>query len=121
MGTKSKRGLKGAKAVLAGAEKALPLSREYCAEIKRIREASGYVPAKKREDDCREALRERVDEIMTENATTMEGVVIKAQALATWGRIDRTIDAHSETPGFAAVAWAEELAASILKQAEAEA
>ena len=87
--TKSRRGLKGEQNWIARCEDALSLSRTYCAEIERIREASGYPAAGAEEAAARDALKDHVSEVMEMQPRTMEGVVIQAQALAAWGQVDR--------------------------------
>ena len=109
MTTKSKRGLKQAKSRLAEAERALPLSRAYCAEIERVTEASGYRAAEARKDHAKEALRSHVGKIMEAKPQTMEGVVIQAQALAAWS------DADPAPLVFNGTTWGKTLAATIIR------
>lgn len=115
MKTKSKRGLKFEEAWLKRSEEALPLARTYTAEIEKLREQSGYKPARERQEAAYEALRDHVNEIMAADATTMEGVVIKAQALQAWSHVDSFYKALN----LDGVKWAEELAGAIIGQAEA--
>lgn len=117
MTTKSKRGLKYERHWLARFEEALPLSRAYVEEIERIREQSGYEPSRQRKETAFEALRDHVNRIMAIDAVTMEGVVIKAQALGAWAKVDK-FHKHLNLDG---PKWAEELAAAILSQSEGRA
>lgn len=114
MTTKSKRGLKSEQLWLARAETALPLARSYWAKVERIRTASGYDTAVQCEHDALAALKAHVDKIMVAPEHTMQGVVIKAQALAAWGRIER----HCRVLNIEGVEWPTQMAEAIMRQAE---
>jgi len=113
MTTKSKRGLKRERLWLSRAQEALPLSRDYTAEIERLRSESGYEAAAGRKVAAMEALRDHITRVMETDAATMEGVVIKAQALLAWSQVDWPFKAVN----FDGATWAEELAGAILRQA----
>ena len=113
MTTKSKRGLKFETTWLDRDKAALPISRKYCADIARIKKASGYPAAQTKLDAARTALKEHIGAIMEADAQTMEGVVIKAQALAAWGQVE----AMHQHLDLEAIKWPQQLADSILRQA----
>lgn len=58
--------------------------RAYLAECDRVQDASGYVAVKAREDAAQEALAALVGEIIRQSAETMDGVLVKAEALNAW-------------------------------------
>lgn len=117
METKSKRGLKFEQEWLKRSEEALPLSRAYVAKIEKLKEQSGYQPARDRQEAAYEAFSDHVSKVMAMEAATMEGVVIKAQALQAWSTVDpfyKALNKHG-------VEWAEQLAGAIVTQAEGRA
>ncbi|WP_407491863.1 hypothetical protein [Pseudooceanicola sp. MF1-13] len=117
MKTKSKRGLKFEQEWLKRSEEALPLSRTYVAEIERLKQQSGYRPARDRQEAAYEAFSDHVSKVMGAEAATMEGVVIKAQALQAWSTVDpfyKALNKHG-------VEWAEQLAGAIIAQGEGRA
>lgn len=63
--------------------------RVYLAECDRVREASGYEPAKARNTAALEALSALVGEIIRQPAETMDGVLIKAEALDAWQSVPK--------------------------------
>jgi len=67
----------------------LEAAEHYYAATAKLREASGYEPARLAEEAAREALTTHVTAIMAEPPTTMIGVVIHAQALTAFGKVDQ--------------------------------
>jgi hypothetical protein len=65
----------------------IPIAKRYQAECARIRDASGISAAYKRETAAGKALTTHVDAIMSQQETSMAGVMIKAQALAAWSNV----------------------------------
>lgn len=114
MKTKSKRGLNFHQAWLKRSEEAVPLSQAYVAEIERIKQQSGYRPAKDRQEAAYEAFSDHVSRVMAASASTMEGVVIKAQALQAWS----TVEPFYKALNLHGVEWAEQLAGAIIAQGE---
>ena len=112
LGTKSNRGLKGEQMWLGRMEAALPLSEQYCAQIERIRSASGYSAAYVAETRARETLKTHVNSIMNFEPRTMEGVVIQAQAVMAW----QSVDAFLRHMDVDAWDWPAKMAASVLAQ-----
>lgn len=113
--TKSKRGMQ---MPLRWAEHdfaAIAPARAYWGEVDRITAASGIESAQKAKTDAREALRAIVSQIMKIEENSMAGVIIKAQALTTWGQLDRFyLIVNEEAPE-----WAEGLANAIMRQSGA--
>lgn len=110
---KSQRGLKfhlaWAEADRAGIEPA----RAFWAEVERITVASGIGASKARETAARDTLKVAVDRIMLADDWTITGAVIKAQALSTWA----TVEEAFRLCNVRGPAWADLLAASIVKHA----
>lgn len=110
---KSKRGMK---AQLAWAEKdkeALPLSRAYWAAVDRIEKASGIEAAQADKTAAREKLAAHITAIMNVEERTIEGLIIKAQALDAWSEVGafwRGINPD-------AAMWADSITAAIMRQA----
>lgn len=65
--------------------------RAHLAECDRVRNASGYVAAFARETAALDALSALVGEIVGQPAATMEGVLIKAEALNAWQSVPERI------------------------------
>ncbi|TPK04590.1 hypothetical protein FJ872_27405 [Mesorhizobium sp. B2-5-9] len=87
---------------------------KYEAEQTRILKASGYKAANERRTKASTALVAAVDAIMAQPETTMAGIVIKAQALAAWGRYADQWERYLTKE---AAAWAPSLAAAVLRLA----
>lgn len=88
-------------------------ARAFWAEVDRITAASGIEPAQARQAAALAALKTAVDQIMIADDWTIMGSVIKAQALSAWAETDlasRMLNARGH-------AWADLLAASIVKHA----
>lgn len=98
-------------AALEEERRALALARSYEAEKARILEASGHEQAADRHKAAFDALQDTTKAIMAEPDRTMADVMIKAQALDVWSRVDRSYRAF--TPG--AADWGPMLAASIMR------
>lgn len=86
---------------------------KYEAATARILKASSYKAANERKRAAAKALIEAVDSIMAAPETTMAGVMIKAQALASWGLVNDW-QMHFTTQ---AAAWGPSLGASVLRLA----
>lgn len=102
-----KPSLKECNARLAAAER-------YYSETDQLRELSGYEPARVAEEAARIALVAHVSAIMAEQPTTMAGVVIHAQALAAFGKVERFFRVCSVESW----PWAATFAANVLRIAE---
>lgn len=104
-------------AELAEDKRCLALAQAYEAEIKRISETSGYEASWKAHHAASNALADHVALIMAEPDRTMEGLIIKAEALEAWSGVEWF---HRATrPGSAD--WHGQIAASILRHAKAAA
>lgn len=114
-----KRGLEGERrqeweAELAEAERGYAVAVRYEAEIARIKEASDYEAAWRNTAAMAEVFEAHVAAIMDQPDFTMEGLLIKAQALAAWGRVEglyKLAFRHGQD-------WPGQIAASILRHAE---
>ncbi|RWO57433.1 hypothetical protein [Mesorhizobium sp.] len=91
----------------------LKLGKAYHAETARLRKASGIELAKARAAAAKKSLSDLVTAIMEQPGTTMEGMLIKAQAVATFNK------AIARKYPFEAELWAAQLAASVLQLASA--
>lgn len=89
-------------------------ARAYWREAERIRSDFDYERVSTRYRTAQEALRQHVNEIMMTREETIAGVVIKAQALATWSHTDPFWKAFNDL----APNWSDEIAASIMRQAD---
>ena len=107
-----KRGLKHA-LFWADKEKALiEPARVYWDQVARMTKASGIEGAKARLNATRIDLHKLVHNIMTTEEATLSGVVIKAQALTAWVKVElfyQAVNPHAQ-------AWACSLAQSIMRQ-----
>lgn len=90
-------------------------ARAFWSEVDRITNASGIKAAQDRHRDAFAALKTAVDRIMIADDWTIAGTIIKAQALSAWAEVDE----FSRTFNDRGPAWADLLAASIVKQAGA--
>lgn len=97
-------------------ERCHALASNYEAETKRISEASQYEAAWKAHSAAAKALEIYLTRIMDQPDFTMEGLIIKAQALEVWGRVDELY--RLSRPG---ADWHGQIAASILRHASASA
>lgn len=97
-------------------ERCLGLAVNYAAETKRISEASNYTASWKAHAAAAKALEASITLIMAQPDLTMEGLIIKAQALEVWGRVDELY--RLSRPG---ADWHGQIAASILRHAAASA
>lgn len=104
-------------AELARNKHCLALAEAYEAETKRIREASGYEASWKAHHAATDALADLVARIMAEPDHTMEGLIIKAEALEAWNNVEWWQRAMKP----AAADWHGKIAASILRHAKAAA
>lgn len=104
------------------AEGRAALSEMYCAERRRIREASGIRPAQIKEDEAREALIRHVASIMEMEPVTMAGAIVQAEALEALSAVP-TLQRGRMSVEFLQTlpAWGERLAASILRIARSAA
>jgi len=98
-------------AELQAAERALPLAEAYENACINARKTSGYEPARERLSMAVDALRDHVAAILACEERGMEGVVIKAQAIATWNRLTFR-DRAFETKTFE---WSGQFASSVLR------
>ncbi|OOY23137.1 hypothetical protein BMI91_16985 [Thioclava sediminum] len=114
MKTKSKRGLKFHETWVARSEEALPLAKTYWADLEKAKSASGIDDANGRLAAVREALHAHVDQIMRFQEKTMQGLVIKAQAMTAWGKVEPFQRAFN----IQANDWADAMAATVMRQAQ---
>ena len=101
-------------AELTEAERLYPVAAHYEAEIARIAEESNYEAAWKNTAATVEALEIHVATIMNQPDSTMHGLIIKAQALAAWGRVKgfhKLAFRHGQE-------WPGQIAAASLRHAE---
>jgi hypothetical protein len=101
---------------LAESEHCHVLAKAYAAETTRIKEASGYSASCDAHSAAAKALETHVGLIMAEPDHTMDGLIIKAEALETWGGVDSLY--RMSIPGRD---WHGQIAASILRHAAASA
>lgn len=102
------------KSRVAKAKRARKSSERYFAECERLKKASGYVEAYGQAAKAREALRDLVGAIIDEDETSIEGVVIKAEALAAWG----TVPGFFQTFSLDAYKWGPKFAEAVMRQAQ---
>jgi hypothetical protein len=86
---------------------------KYEAEKARILRASGYEAADQRKQAAAKALIEAIDSIMAAPETAMAGVMIKAQALASWSLVED----WQRLLTIQAAKWGPSLGASVLRLA----
>jgi len=101
-------------AALAEDKRCLALAEAYESETKRVREASGYDASWKAHHAATDALADHVARIMAEPDHTMEGLIIKAEALEAWNSVEWWQRAFKP----AAADWHGKIAASILRHAK---
>lgn len=104
----------GWRATLARSEARLAAAKHYYTETARVRERCGYEVAQAADEAAREALVAHIGAIMAEPPVTMAGVIIHAQALAAFGKVE-TFFRVCETTAWE---WAPSFAASVLRLAE---
>lgn len=95
------------------ARKALPKAKAYWRKCERIRKSCGYESASKRKHKAMDALRDHVKAIMETEERTMMGVVIKAQALQSWTKVEtfyRGFNIHG-------IEWPNQMGEAIIRQA----
>ncbi len=95
------------------ARKALPKARAYWRKCARIRKSCGYETASKRKHEAMDSLRDHVNAIMEAEERTMLGVVIKAQALQSWTKVEtfyRSLNSRG-------IDWPNQMSAAIIRQA----
>lgn len=85
----------------------------YYAECERLRAELNYEAVYKETSAKSNDLATLLTAIMAERETTMEGVMVKARALAAWGSVERLLWA----PGMQE--WGPQFAASVMRQASA--
>lgn len=116
-GSKDGRNRAEWEAELAEDKRCLALAENYEAETKRIRDASGYEASWKAHHAATDALAAHVALMMAEPDHTMEGLIIKAEALEAWNGVEwwqRSFKA-------AGADWHGKIAASVLRHAKASA
>lgn len=112
---KTQRGMKGELRWAENEEAKIEPARQYWTEFDRVVAQSGIDTAKAELEAKRTALHDLVGRIMHFEETTTEGLIIKAQALAAWHKVDRfyvTLDPD-------AFAWAGAFNATVLRQVAA--
>lgn len=107
----SKRGLKHALFWAEREKASIVQARDYWVEVERITAASGIVAAEKAKTDARDALRDLIEATMSTEENTLSGVVIKAQALTAWAKVEPFYQAVNPR----AQAWACNLAQTIMR------
>lgn len=113
--TKSKRRMEFHQLHAGRDRAAIEPARAYWSEVDRITKASGIEAATAKREAALESFREQVDKIMGTEDWTITGAVIKAQALAAWGEVDRFMVIFNARGHV----WAKELSSSILRHASA--
>ncbi|HEV2508654.1 hypothetical protein [Bosea sp. (in: a-proteobacteria)] len=104
-------------AAMSEDRRCLELAEAYEAETKRIRRASGYEASWKAHHAATDALADHVARIMAEPDHTMEGLIIKAEALEAWNSVERWQRAFKP----ASADWHGKIAASILRHSKSAA
>ncbi len=117
MATPSQRGAQYPKRMAEEEAAAIEPARAYWAEVERIKSASGIEAAKAQEAETREVLHALVGAIVMKRETSITGLVIKAQAMQAWSKVGK----WHRVLNIDATAWADEMAATIVRQAGAEA
>jgi len=102
---------------LARLRRLQPIAKRHEARRARIMKQSGYKAAKTAREIAMRNLGDAVSEAVALPAGGMAGVMIKAQALAAWGRYADALW-NMSYPG--ALTWASDMARSVLKVAEAQ-
>jgi hypothetical protein len=87
----------------------------YEAEKQRVLQASGWEAADARFKAAEAALGDTVAAIMAQAESTMAGIVIKAQALAFWGRLDPLTRMGIGGGALSVTQWEAQFAASVLR------
>jgi hypothetical protein len=100
---------------LARLSRLRPIAKRHEARRARVMKQSGYKEAKKAREIAMRNLGDLVSEAVALPATGMAGVMIKAQALAAWGRHADALW-NMSYPG--ALTWGSDLARSVLTVAE---
>lgn len=100
-------------AELAEDKRCLALAEAYEAETKRISQESNYTASWQGHRDAAKALETHVSRIMAEPDQTMEGLIIKAEALEAWDSVEWWRRAMKP----ASADWHGKIAASILRMA----
>ncbi|WP_306114206.1 MULTISPECIES: hypothetical protein [unclassified Roseovarius] len=114
--TKSKRRLGMVQKSLEENRAAIPIARKYWAEVDAIRDASGIEAALERRSETRERLTEQVNAILECEERSMQGVLIKAQALVAFNSVEpfyRFFESRSKE-------WGNQIASAIFRQASQE-
>jgi hypothetical protein len=104
----------GWRPTLADCEVRLQVAQRYYAETARLREWCEYKPAEQAAATACEALVAHIGAIMAEPPATMAGVIIHAQALAAFGKVEK----WCRVTCVEAWPWAGDFAASVLRIAE---
>ncbi|MEL7178510.1 MAG: hypothetical protein AAFN63_01650 [Pseudomonadota bacterium] len=111
--TPSQRGMQRALEYAENERARIEPARAYWTEFDRVKAASGIEAAQAKAKAAREALHTAVADIMAVEERTMAGVVIKAQALAEWSKVDLAFKAFNAD----APKWSDQMSASIIRQA----
>ncbi|MGX0975627.1 hypothetical protein ACSSVY_001337 [Roseovarius sp. MBR-51] len=113
MQTKTQRGAKLAQRWAEREAAKVEPARAYWSEVDRITEASGIEAAQERAVSARKELKGLVGQIIHFREKTVTGLIIKAQAMQAWQEVEpfyRQLDLD-------AIAWAEAMTATVLRQA----
>jgi len=109
---KSESRTKQLRGLIQDAKKEFRLAVAYEKECARIKAKSGYETASDAHSGARKALHNQVNAIMAEPEKTMVGVLIKAQALDAWNKVDH----FHRTFNIQGPEWAEAMAHAVLRQ-----
>ncbi len=112
MKTKSQRGTKFHKLWMEKDTTAIAPARAFWAEVERINEASGIKAAQAEQTATHDALQSLVSRIVLFEERTVAGLVIKAQAMQAWSNVGN----FYRLVNLEATAWADEMAATIVRQ-----
>jgi hypothetical protein len=91
---------------------AIEPSRAYWSEVERITRESGITAAKNRKTDAEQRLHGLVDSILTHEEKTVTGLIIKAEALQAWGKVEPFRQFLNED----APRWASAFAETVMRQ-----
>ncbi|WP_417240600.1 hypothetical protein [Celeribacter halophilus] len=112
MKTKSQRGAKGARKCAERDASLIEPARAYWSEVDRIEKSSGIKEAIEAVSSTQDALKKLVGNILTFHERTITGLIIKAQAMQAWSKVDQWD--RKMNPD--ALKWADAMNDTILRQ-----
>lgn len=113
---KSQRGMKSELHRAEWAKARIEPARAYWSEIERVTAASGIEPAVAAREVSRKSLQSLVSEIVTFEERSITGLIIKAQAMQSWGQVEPFFRGFNPE----ANQWADAFAATVMRQTAGE-